>query len=73
MKKLSLSERAEVLVGFESLPDVAEVDMRVVGALLGLHPKTIRLHVEGGKVPAPVTVTGVLRWRVGDLRAATAR
>jgi len=63
---------ADVLAGFDELPDIAHVRLPVVRGLYGFcSASTIWRGVRNGTVPEPVTLgERMTAWRVGDLRAA---
>lgn len=63
-----LHHQAEILAGFDSLPDIARVRQPVVAALLDCSTRSIDRHVRAGTIPAPQKLGGVNTWRVGDLR-----
>lgn len=57
---------------FESLPDSALVDVKIVAALRGISVPTAWRHVRKGLLPQPQrTGTCCTRWLVRDLRAMT--
>ncbi len=59
------------LKNFDSLPDAAEVSIKVVKVLYGFSNATIYRGVKSGKIPAPTKHTaGCSRWNVGKLRKA---
>jgi predicted DNA-binding transcriptional regulator AlpA len=62
-------DKAEVLAGFERLPNVARVKLPVVCALFDCHPATVWRRVEKGTLPAPQKIGGNALWSVGKLRA----
>ncbi len=63
---------ADVLAGFDQLPDCAYVRLPVVRALFGgCSASTIWRAVKNGTVPQPATIAERMTgWSVGDLRQA---
>lgn len=58
------------LQNFAALPNEANVDVKVVAALLGLSISSIWRRARNGTLPAAVKVgPNATRWRVGDLRS----
>lgn len=56
-------------INFQSLPDCAFVDARVVCPLYGISMATLWRRIAQGLVPQPVKLSvRSTRWRVGDLR-----
>ncbi len=53
---------------FDSLPDSAHVDVRVVAMLYGKSVTSIWRDVKEGRIPRPVKFGGATRWNVGVLR-----
>lgn len=63
------NQRSAALVGFDSLPDSAHVDVRVVAPLLGGSIPSVWRWSRLNKIPRPVTIgQGCTRWNVGALR-----
>ena len=61
------------LAAFDTLPDAALIDVRVVAALLGCSNNTVWRRVRGGALPLPVRPSvQQTRWRVGDVRKVLA-
>lgn len=60
-----------VVADFDRLPDDAHVRVRHVAAILNCSVATVWRARKAGRIPAPRKVTtGIVAWRVGDLRAA---
>lgn len=58
---------------FDSLPDSAHVQLRVVAALVGVSDATVWRMVKRGSLPAPKKVSArATRWNVGELRQTLA-
>lgn len=58
---------------FDSLPDSAHVQARIVAAVVGVSESTVWRMVKSGKLPAPKKVSDrATRWNVGELRHALA-
>lgn len=55
---------------FDNLPDGAYVSRHVIERLLEVSRATVWNMSKDGRLPKPVTVLGLTRWRVGDLREA---
>ncbi len=61
------------LTQFDSLPDSAHVQARIVAAVVGVSESTVWRMVKRGKLPAPKKVSDrATRWNVGELRHALA-
>jgi len=59
------------LLAFNSLPDLALIDVRTYALLLGCSENTIWRRVRAKVLPAPIRVSSQqTRWRVGDVRRA---
>ena len=59
------------LGAFNSLPDLALIDVRTYALLLGCSENTIWRRVRSKVLPAPIRVSSQqTRWRVGDVRRA---
>jgi len=59
----------DALLDFDRLPDAANVDVRVVAAVIGSHPATVWRRVKEGVFPAPKKFGPMsTRWNVGELR-----
>ena len=59
------------LAAFNSLPDLALIDVRTYALLLGCSENTIWRRVRAGILPSPIRVSPQqTRWRVGDVRQA---
>ncbi len=59
----------QAIINFDSLPDAARVDIRVVTTVAGRSPASIWRDVAAGRMPAPVKVgPRATRWIVGELR-----
>lgn len=57
------------LANFDSLPDSALVDVKVIAAILSRSPTSIWRDAREGKLPAPVKAgPACTRWRVGAIR-----
>ncbi len=60
-----------VVADFDRLPDAAHLRVRHVAAILNCSVATVWRASKAGRIPAPRKVTtGIVAWRVGDLRAA---
>jgi hypothetical protein len=72
---VNVQEQADLLRGFDSLPDSARVRAPVVQALYGgISPATLwRKAKAGDAIPAPEKTVGGTTWGVGALRAALNR
>ena len=58
---------------FDSLPDSAHVQARIVAALVGVSEATVWRMVKRGTLPTPKKVSErATRWNVGELRRAMA-
>lgn len=58
---------------FDSLPDSALIDVRIVALLHGCSENTAWRWSKSGKLPTPIRVSPQqTRWRVGDIRKALA-
>lgn len=58
---------------FDSLPDSAHVQARIVAAVVGVSESTVWRMVKRGQLPAPKKVSDrATRWNVGELRHALA-
>jgi len=66
-------DRAEVLKGFDSLPNVARVKLPVVCALYDCDAATVWRRIKIGAIPAPVKNGGSTLWSVGGLRRELAK
>ena len=65
---------SQALANFDSLPDAAHVDVRVVAPLLGCSIPSVWRWARLKKIPSPVTIgQGCTRWNVGSLRQHLAR
>jgi predicted DNA-binding transcriptional regulator AlpA len=61
------------LMNFDSLPNEADVSIKVVTGLYGCSPATVWRAVKSGRIPAPKKLTpGCTRWNVGELRKSRA-
>lgn len=69
MPSATLAARAATLQQIQSIPDIAEVGVDVVCALLDCHRTTAWRMVQSGELCRPVRRG---RWRLGDLRQALA-
>ncbi|WP_185641383.1 MULTISPECIES: AlpA family transcriptional regulator [unclassified Burkholderia] len=56
-------------LNFDLLPDSAYVPRRTLAALLGCSEQTIARRIMDGTLPAPVSIVGLQRYNVGDIRA----
>lgn len=58
---------------FDSYPNSALIDVRVIANLYGCSPNTIWRWAAAGVIPKPIKVSSQqTRWRVGDVRQALA-
>lgn len=58
---------------FQHLPDQALVRISTVCNVLGLSRASVYRYVKEGRIPAPLKLSPrATRWKVGDLRRATA-
>ena len=57
-----------LLRDFDALPDGALVRLPIVMALFSISRATVWRWCEKGELPAPLHVSGVTFWRVGELR-----
>lgn len=57
------------LCSFDSLPDSANVDVKVVAAILGKSASSVWRDARTGKLPRPIkTGPACTRWNVGAIR-----
>lgn len=54
---------------FNSLPDIALVDIKTVVALKSRSKSSIYRDISAGRLPRPTIVGSSSRWRVEDVRA----
>ena len=54
---------------FNSLPEIALVDIKTVVALMSRSKSSIYLDISAGRLPRPTIVGSSSRWRVEDVRA----
>lgn len=74
-KRYSRKKSATVpatLQAFESLPDSANVGIKVVQGLYDWGPSSVWRAAKDGRIPAPLKFGGATRWNVGELRRALA-
>lgn len=50
-------------------PDVTLLDVRAVAALLGCSPRTVYRLSDSGRMPRPLKVGALVRWRRSDVLA----
>lgn len=63
----------DALANFDSLPDSANVRIKVVTALYGVGSATVWRWVQSGRLPKPRKIgPNTTAWRVGELRRAAA-
>lgn len=62
--------RFNPLENFDSLPDSAFVNQRVVEALFACAPATVWRRTQSGLLPEPKKFGRSTRWNVGSLRRA---
>jgi predicted DNA-binding transcriptional regulator AlpA len=55
--------------GFDSLPNAAMVDVKVVAALIDCNVSTVWTKAKHDGFPQPRKIGGSTRWNVGELRA----
>lgn len=68
-----MATKTKPAVDWDKRPDAALVDVKVVAALLDVHPNSVWRFARSGKLPAPVKLSEFsTRWRVGDIRKALA-
>jgi len=68
-----MAKKTDLSGDFDKKPDSALVDVKMVAALLDVHPNSVWRLSRSGKLPAPVKVAEqTTRWRVGDLRKSIA-
>lgn len=69
-KITSLSDQQKLtLAQFDSLPDSAKVDVKIVAMVKGVSVATVWRMVERKQIPAPVREgKRCTRWRVSDVR-----
>jgi excisionase family DNA binding protein len=53
----------------ESAPPTALLDVRAVAAMLGCSSRHVYRLADGGKMPRPVRVGALVRWRRADIQA----
>lgn len=63
---------ARRLAQFDSLPEIALVDIKLVCAVCDLSPSSIQRHVKAGRLAFPIKLgpgtRGSIRWRVADVK-----
>lgn len=48
--------------------DAALLDVRQAATLLGVSPRTIYRLADGGRMPSPIKLGALVRWRAEELR-----
>ena len=63
----------KALKDFDTLPDAANVRLRVVAALHGISTVTVWRWSKDGRLPEPRRRGGITAWNVGELRRLKAQ
>lgn len=69
---MTVTTLPDALAAFDSLPDSAHVDVRVVAGIFGCAVPTAWRRAAVGMIPKPHKFGSSTRWNVGELRAALA-